>query len=101
MRFLTFGRRESLRFADWTALYIFQWRRFRLARKSSRGIDSWWSSAIMALAVRWSWTFFETPDLTTRSTSTAASMLGLATSTNQCRAIDSVSSKREICDACR
>jgi rhodanese-related sulfurtransferase len=33
-------------------------------------------------------------------TLTAASMLGLARSTDQCRAIDSVHSKR-ICDACR
>jgi rhodanese-related sulfurtransferase len=31
---------------------------------------------------RWSSTFFEAPDLTMPSTSTAASMLGLATSTN-------------------
>ena len=67
---------------------------------TSRRINCWWSFAIMALAVRWSSTFFEAPALTTQSTSTAASMLGLARSTNQCRAIDSVHSKR-ICDACR
>src|ERR1700729_2667506 len=49
--------------------------------------------ATMALAVRWSSTSSEAPALTTQSTSTAASMLGLARSTNRCRGIDSVRPK--------
>jgi hypothetical protein len=56
-------------------------------------INCWWSSAIMALAVRWSSTFSEAPALTTQATSTAASMLGLARSTNRCGAIDTVRPK--------
>jgi hypothetical protein len=47
----------------------------------------------MALAVKWSSTFSETPALTTQSTLTGASMPGLAMSTYQCRAIDSVHPK--------
>jgi hypothetical protein len=80
-------------FADWKALCIFRWRRFRRRPITSRRINCWWSFVIMALAVKWSSTFFEAPALTTQSTLMAASMLGLAMSTNQCRAIDSVHSK--------
>ena len=71
-------------------------RRFRRAPTSSRRINCWWSFAIMALAVRWSSTFSETPALTTQSTSMAASMLGLPRSTNQCGAIDRAHSKRRF-----
>jgi hypothetical protein len=60
---------------------------------TSRRINCWWSFVITALAVKWLSIFFEAPALTTQSTSTAALMLGLATSTNQCRAIDSVGPK--------
>src|SRR5580704_17490986 len=55
----------------------------------------------MALAVRWSSTFSETPALTTPSTSTAASKRGHARSTNRCGAIDSVRPENEICDVWR
>jgi hypothetical protein len=63
-------------------------------------VNCWWSFAIMAPAVRWSSTFCEAPGLTMQSISMAASMLGLATSTNQCRAIDSVRQTGD-CDRCR
>jgi hypothetical protein len=62
----------------------------------SRRINHWWSSAIMAFAVRWWSTFSETLALTTQSTSTVVSMLGPAISTNQCRATDSVYPKRRF-----
>ena len=52
-------------------------------------------SSIMAPAARWSSASPETPALTTRSISTGASMPGLAMSTRQCRAIDSVRPKRK------
>jgi hypothetical protein len=77
-RFSMSGRRESVMFADWKVLCIFQWRRFRRRLTTFREINCWWSFAIMALAVRWWSTSFEAPALTTQSTSTAASMLGLA-----------------------
>ena len=96
MRFSMSGKRESLIFADWKALFIFRWRRFRRRPITSPRINYWWSFAIMALAVRWSSTFSEAPALTTQSTSTAASMLGLAKSTHQCGAIDSARSKRKF-----
>jgi len=50
---------RELLFADWTALCMCRWRRFRTAPMTSRRINCWWSSAIMALAVRWSSTFSE------------------------------------------
>jgi hypothetical protein len=59
----------------------------------SQRINSWWSFVITAFEVKWSSTFFEAPALTTQSTSTVASMPGLAMLANQCRAIDSVHSK--------
>src|ERR1700722_8620862 len=96
LRFSMSVRRESLIFAYWKALCMYRWRRFRLVPTTFRRISCWWSFAIMALAVRWSSTFSETPALATQSTSTAASMLGLARSTNRCGAIDSVHSKRKF-----
>jgi hypothetical protein len=83
----------DVREASWKALCIFRWRRFRRRPTTSRRINCWWSFVIMALAARWSSTFFEAPALTTQSTSTAASMLGLARSTNRCGATDSVRPK--------
>src|SRR6516225_2066627 len=50
----------------------------------------------MAFAVRWSSTFSETPALTTQSTSAAASMPGLARSTNRCGGIASLQPKGNL-----
>ena len=66
------------------------------AAATSRRINCWWSFVIMAPAARWSSTFSETPALTTQSISTGASMPGLAMSTHQCRAIDSVRPKGKL-----
>jgi hypothetical protein len=79
---------------------IFQWRRFGLGPTTSQRINSWWSFVITAFEVKWSSSFFEAPALTMQSTSTAASMPGLAILTHQCRAIASVHSRGK-CDHAR
>jgi hypothetical protein len=50
IRFSMSGRRENLIFADWKALCIFRWRRFRRRPTTSQRINCWWSFAITALA---------------------------------------------------
>jgi hypothetical protein len=61
IRFSMSGKRESLMFADWKALCMFRWGRFRLAPTTSRRINCWWSFVITALAVKWLSIFFEAP----------------------------------------